>query len=292
MKISRRTLLFGGLGTLVAASVPVGATYRFEVNRHPAELPGLTRPLRLVLLTDLHYGPYIRAASVRHWVDAALRERPDLIVVAGDFLDADVDGGADDLLVELARLRAPLGTFGVWGNHDYGSFGRYSSLRFPARPDWSARRERFGRELRSGGLRVLTNERVRVRDDLVLAGLDDHAEGDPDLALTLGGPPVGHSAGATLLVSHNPDVLPFVPEWVGLTVCGHTHGGQVRLPGVGALRTSSFYGERFSMGFVTGPARGFVSRGLGVTGLPVRLNCAPEVVVLDLAPSEAIGRES
>ncbi|WP_045233595.1 metallophosphoesterase [Deinococcus pimensis] len=282
MKITRRALLLGGLGALAAASVPVGETYRFEVNRHAPELAGLRAPIRISLLTDLHYGPYVRAASVRAWVDATLRERPDLVIIAGDFIDADVDGGTDPLLHELARLHAPLGVYGTWGNHDYYSFGRVARLARPARPDWEARRERFRRDLHEAGVRVLLNENVRVREDLVLAGVDDFETGDPGLALALHGP---DRAAATLLVSHNPDLLPLVPATVGLTLCGHTHGGQIRLPVVGALSTSSRYGERFAMGFVRAPARGFVSRGLGVTGVPMRLNCPPELVTLDLRPA-------
>ena len=71
---------------------------------------------------------------------------------------------------------------------------------------------------------------------------------------------------------------PEVPEGIGLTLCGHTHGGQVKVPGVGPLVTSSKFGTRFAEGWVTAPAQGFVSRGLGFSILPVRLNCRAEVV--------------
>ncbi len=121
-----------------------------------------------------------------------------------------------------------------------------------------------------------------MRDDLYVAGLDDFRNGRPDLEATLGGRP---DAGATVLLSHNPDVLPEVPIEIPLTLSGHTHGGQVVLPGVGALQTSSRYGDRFLAGWVEGPARGYVSRGLGVTSVPVRINCPAELTVLDLTPS-------
>jgi len=176
-------------------------------------------------------------------------------------LDADAD-----LVAELARLHAPLGVLAVWGNHDRSRFRRMDA---------------FAAALEGAGIRVLVNEGVAVRADLHVAGLDDFRVGRPDLEATLAGRP---ATGTTLLLSHNPDVLPTVPLDVGLTLSGHTHGGQVVLPGVGALYTSSQYGDRFLAGWVEGPARGYVSRGLGVSSLPVRVNCPAELTVLDLAP--------
>jgi len=76
-----------------------------------------------------------------------------------------------------------------------------------------------------------------------------------------------------------------VPETVSLTLCGHTHGGQVCLPGYGALYTASAYGRRFVAGWVRAPAMAYVSRGLGVSGAPLRFACPAEITVLDLAPA-------
>jgi predicted MPP superfamily phosphohydrolase len=93
---------------------------------------------------------------------------------------------------------------------------------------------------------------------------------------------------AVLLLAHHPDQLIDVPSRVGLTLSGHTHGGQVVLPWLGALHTGSDYGQRFAQGlvFASGPgsARGFVSRGLGTTFLPLRFGCPAEVVELHLEP--------
>ncbi|ADV66528.1 metallophosphoesterase [Deinococcus maricopensis] len=276
----RRALAGGAALALGGVGVGVAQAHALQVNTHAARLPGLTRALRVALLTDLHYGPYVHAGQVRGWVEAALQARPDLLLVLGDFVDADLASSPTPLLAELARLRAPLGVWGVWGNHDYASFGQ-RARRFvnPQRANWMAVREEFRADLARAGVRVLRNEAVRVRDDLTLAGLDDLRTGAPDLAAALG----AARPGGTLLMSHNPDVLPDVPAWVGLTVSGHTHGGQVRFPVVGAPVVPSAFGQRFAQGFVTGDlgARGFVSRGLGVSGVPVRNLCPPEVVVLD-----------
>jgi uncharacterized protein len=254
------------LGT---ANAQVSGTYPFDVVREQAELPGLRAPLRIAFLTDLHHGEFVRTASVRAWVEATLREAPDLVLLGGDLVDGspgiDPDG---ELTAALARLSAPLGVLAVAGNHDHA---RYGGTR------------RFADRLRAAGIDVLVNRGVPVRDDLFVGGLDDLRNGRPDLRAALGGRP---ATGATVLVSHNPDVLPEVPTEIPLTLSGHTHGGQVVLPGVGALYTSSRYGDRFLAGWVEGPARGYVSRGLGVTSVPIRINCPAELTILDLAPSD------
>ena len=92
---------------------------------------------------------------------------------------------------------------------------------------------------------------------------------------------------ACLLLAHNPDSLPHVPLSVDLALCGHTHGGQIRLPGWGPVFTSSEHGQRFASGWVEEPgvALGYVSRGLGTVILPARLNCAAELAVFDLVPA-------
>ena len=257
--------MLGALGALGAAT-SIGAAYRFGVVRQAASLRGLRRPLRVALLADLHYGPYIRARSVAAWVEATGGEKPDLIVLDGDLVDGDVGDDTRALLDELGRLEAPLGVYAVWGNHDHH---RVSDL------------PRFATLLRGVGVEVLVNRGVHVRDDLYLAGIDDLRTGRPDLDAALAG---RVPDAATILVSHNPDVLPEVPEDVGLTLCGHTHGGQVCIPGLGPIITSSYYGRRFAHGWVAGPARGYVTRGLGVTLLPIRVACPAELTILDLSP--------
>ena len=264
----RRTTAVAVAAAAGSVGAQVSGTYSFDVVRERAVLPGLRSPLRVALLTDLHHGHHVRTASVRAWVDAALEEAADLILLGGDLVDQTpgVDP-VDELMAELTRLRAPLGVLAVAGNHDHGRFrgvGPFAAL------------------LRGAGVEVLVNRGVTVRGDLHVAGLDDYRNGRPDLGATLR---ERGSERATVLVSHNPDVLPEVPVDVGLTLSGHTHGGQVVLPGVGALYTSSRYGDRFLAGWVEGPARGYVSRGLGVTSIPVRINCPAELTILDLVPA-------
>lgn len=282
-----RSLLGGGAAAALGGGAGVAQGYVFGVTRHARTLAGLRAPLRVAFLSDLHYGLYIAARSVAAWVDATNDLRPDLILLGGDQLDARterLDEVPGELLRELGRLRAPLGAFAVWGNHDYGSFGRRGGRRYGwRRPDWLERRERFAASFAGAGIPVLRNEGRAVRADLWLAGVDDPWYGDPDFTAAL----AGADARAQLLLMHNPDLLPELPGPAGLVLCGHTHGGQVRLPLLGAPMVPSAFGQRYAMGWVTGahdtPA--YVSRGLGLSGLPVRNLCEPEMTLLQLSPT-------
>lgn len=283
-QVLRRWLRGGALGVAALGGVGVAQGFHFGCTRYVRALPGLRTPLRVAFLTDLHFGLFMHRRHAREWVDATLAERPDLILLGGDQVDYRLTGPPTALLAELGRLRAPLGVYGVWGNHDYGSFGQYGSWYYgPSRPDWPARREMTRAAFEAAGVTILLNEGLAVRPDLYLAGVDDVLNGAPDPVAALRG-----AAGqATLLVSHNPDLLPDLPGPVGLVLCGHTHGGQVRLPVLGAPVVPSRYGQRYAMGWVQGahgtPA--YVSRGLGMSGLPMRNLCDPELTFLTLTPA-------
>ncbi|WP_261664804.1 metallophosphoesterase [Deinococcus sp. Marseille-Q6407] len=273
-----------GLGGLLGGSA-VAQGYGLSITRHRRPLSGLQAPLKVAFLTDLHYGLFIEARSVQRWADVTLAERPDLILLGGDFVDVRPGERPTALLEQLARLQAPLGVYGVWGNHDYGSFGRYDSRwRGEGRPGWPEFRRELTGQLAEAGVQILRNASAQPRPDLYLAGTDDWQWGDrPDLSRLL----AGAGKRATLLLTHNPDILPTFPQHIGLTLIGHTHGGQVRLPGIGAVKVPSAYGTRYAMGWHQGAhgSPAYVSRGLGVSGLPVRMLCPPEITVLELFPA-------
>ena len=267
MRLRTSLVTAAAIGTGLVAAHMVANTYRFTIERIRCRLPGLDTTVRIVLLCDLHYGPFIRRGSIAAWVDATLAERPDLVIVAGDLVDGWAGDDVEPLLSELARFRAPLGAFATWGNHDYIRFGDPSG---------------FGQRLEQIGITVLENRGMLVRDDLFLAGLDDVGEGEPDLAAALAGRPPD---AACLLVSHNPEALSSVPPDVELTLSGHTHGGQINVPGIGPLVKASDYTQRLLRGWSRQPALGYVSRGLGVSLAPLRLNCPAELTVLELTPA-------
>jgi uncharacterized protein len=248
------------------ATASVRNAYRFAVTTSRFPVAGLDVPMRLALLADLHFGPFIGTGSIRAWVDAALASEPDLVLLGGDLVDRFVDTSVTPLVDELARLVTPAQVFAVWGNHDYAS-----------RVDLGS----FQSELEGVGIELMTNH-GRWAGGVYLAGVDDFRAGRPSIADALAERPPGAPC---VILTHNPDVLPDVPLTVDLTVAGHTHGGQVCPPGIGPIFTSSLYGRRFASGWVHGPATGFVSRGLGFGYLPVRIGCPAELSVIDLVPA-------
>ena len=237
-----------------------------ELPRWPARWDGL----KIALVSDLHAGsPHVDLDRVERVVEIAQSLKPDLVALLGDYVDGSSVMGtempAEAVAVLLGRLRAPLGTVAVLGNHD-----------------WAVDGDRVRGALRDAGIRVLENEAVAVHDDLYVAGLADNYHREVDVEAALASVPDG---APTLLFSHDPDLFVRVPERVALTLSGHTHGGQFAVPGIRAVWTPSRFGERYAGGHVVEGGRHlFVSRGVGTSRLPIRLGAPPEVVLLELRP--------
>ncbi len=244
-----------------------------RVERVSVFLPRLPRAfhgLTIAQISDLHVGPYIGAEEVRAAVEAVMRLNADVVVITGDFVSSLSHGEAKIIETELTPLSAPLGVYGIMGNHDW----------------WNDRKV-VRRAVEGAGLAMLQNERVpltRAGETLYLAGVDDYWQGKADLSKTLNGltadAPVvllAHEPDYADLVAHDPRVL--------LQLSDHSHGGQVRLPIIGPLELPR-YAHRYPLGLQkAGDLWVYTNRGIGVTGLPVRFNCRPEVTVLTLATS-------
>ncbi len=270
--MSRRAFLglLGLGGAAVVSGGSVASAYSFQVERISASIAGLRRPLTLAWLCDMHYGPFIRQGSVAAWVDAALDLAPDLVVLGGDLVDQHAPDDVTPLITELSRLEAPLGVYSVLGNHEYARFGRGGAL------------DAFIADLLEAGVPTLVNRGTQVRDDLYLAGIDAAGGGARRILTALRERPPSVPA---LVAAHKPDVLPLMPEDVALTLCGHTHGGQVRLPGIGPLLFDSRLSRDYSSGWYHSPSLGYVSRGLGVGYVPVRIACPAELTLATLVPA-------
>lgn len=243
----------------------------FRVRREQLALPGLRAPVRAVMLSDLHLGPFAGERQLAAWVRAAARQQPDVALLVGDLVDHRYGGDLSEFRRWLPELSPALGTFAVPGNHD--------RVRYPDLGPWR-------RMLADVGATVLLNEGRRVRDDLYVAGVDDFRESVSDPVAALAGAPQG---AARVLLTHNPDLIPELPTEAsalpGLLLAGHTHGGQICVPGVGPIVTGSAYGRRYASGWVPAPMPAFVGRGLGVAAVPVRFACPAELVVLELSPA-------
>jgi predicted MPP superfamily phosphohydrolase len=203
-------------------------------------------------------------------VDRLNGEAPDVVALLGDYVDASTLWrgrlAPEVVATELGRLAAPLGVFAVLGNHD-----------------WRATGDRMWRALAREGITVLENRAAPVTARgarLWVAGVADvrHRRANPEgaVAQVPEGEPI-------LMLAHDPDVFPHVPERVSLTLSGHLHAGQIAIPLLRRRALPSWYGERFAhRNVVEGGRRLYVSSGLGTSGLPARLLAPPEVVVLTL----------
>ena len=291
--ITRRAFLSwaAGLG-LATASYAFGIEpgLRLIVKTHRVQSRGWPRgaALRIVAVADPHMGePYMPLSRLEKIVDRANSLSADLIVLLGDyeaghrFVSRKVS--LFDAARVLSRLQAPLGVHAILGNHDWwhddaaqarGTGPTEAHLAFEA-----------------AGMPVMENKAIRIEagpipfwllglgDQLAFPGRGWDRAGVDDLPGTLA--QITDDAPAILL-AHEPDIFPRVPDRVALTLCGHTHGGQVRLFGYSPL-VPSRYGNRFAYGHVREGGRDIViSGGLGCSILPVRLGVPPEITVIDL----------
>lgn len=227
--------------------------------------------LRVAVLADLHVGsPFNGVDKLEQIVDLTLRAKPDLILLAGDYVIHNIVGGSyvepEAIGKGLRRLAASLGVFAVLGNHD----------------NW-ADANQIATVLEANGIKVLSDDSLplSLREcRFWLAGLSDLWTGERNYAAALAKIPPGQAAVA---FTHNPDVFTQLPARITLMIAGHTHGGQVRLPLLGRLVVPSEYGERYAIGHVVENGRHlFVSPGLGTSILPVRFLVPPKVSVLTL----------
>ncbi len=290
--ITRRRFLRAGCA-LVAGGMAVtasGALYStqlepswIEIAEVDVRLPGLPPALdslTIAQLSDLHLGPHVSARDVARAVERTNALGADLIVVTGDYVYGSAAYSAP-CAQELAALRAPYGTFAVLGNHDI----------------WTDA-EQVAANLSAAGIGILRNQAiplssqgaalwlVGVEDTGLLAGTfgDFRALWQPAataLARLLKEIPPDE---ARVLLVHNPDFTEMLPEdRVDLALCGHTHGGQVRLPLLGAPIVPSCFGQKYAGGLVAGSQTTvYVNRGIGVIAPPVRFNCRPEITLLRL----------
>ncbi len=260
-------------GTAAVAGAAVDALaiepHGFMVTRYDlpiANLPGAWEGIRIAQLTDIHVGPYSSLDDARRIVQMSNDLKQDIVILTGDYVSRAK--AISHALVEVLRnLRAKIGKFAVLGNHDY----------------W-ADAKRMLIALTSTGIVMLTNRHhvlTRRGRRLCLAGVDDLMAGRPDLQAALSGAPEGVPR---ILLCHNPDYadrMPHSPK-VDFMICGHTHGGQVKLPLYGPL-VLPIHNRKYAEGFVEGPyCPLFISRGLGMVQYPIRFNCRPELPVFTL----------
>jgi predicted MPP superfamily phosphohydrolase len=251
------------LGLFTALALTAGYAFFIEPKTievtHHTLVGSVRRPLRIAHVTDVHthgFGPREQSLVV-----LIRKHAPDVIVVTGDTVDQGKLEPARDLFLNLS---APLGVWIVRGNWER----------------WTVREDE--RAFYTGlGARFLENAGVALRDDVWIAGLDDPSTGHPDLGKALTGAP---APSFKLVLMHAPDYFAEIAGLFDLALAGHTHGGQVWLPGYGPLWLPPG-GRRYIRGwFTANQSNLFVSRGIGTSVLPVRLMASPELAIIDVMP--------
>ena len=250
-----------------------------RVNITPDRLPEEFHGYRIAQISDIHFGPYMGEAGVERAVHLAQTFRPDLLILTGDFVShpfrkpngregARYAEPCADVLSQMKNTRK----IAILGNHDH----------------WNNADIVEG-ALRERGIEVLRNRAVGVergQSRIWIAGVDDVFVGAANLAQTLQFVP---PAETTILLAHEPDFADHATQFpIDLQFSGHSHGGQVRLPGIGAPILPAL-GQKYPIGLNrVGRLQVYTNRGLGVINPPVRFHCTPEVTFVTLSHPSAV----
>lgn len=263
---------------------------RLEVNHYVVQDEQL-KGVKIVFASDFHVKPYGQK-RLDMTVEKINSENPDLVVSAGDFVCGHTRHSTmpiEQIAKTLGKVKAKYGFYTSLGNHD-GQYGK----------------DEITKNLENNGIKVLSNSNVSLNirgQKLYVAGIEDYDSGKPDIYKALDG--VGFDEDGTykepvIMLSHTPDMFPKIPADVILTLAGHCHGGQIRIPLIGPIFTASRYGDKYAKGWkqekdgvqikidTSKPIKLqkyistlFVTRGIGVSILPFRFNCVPEINVIE-----------
>ncbi|WP_442600810.1 metallophosphoesterase [Paenibacillus sp. KN14-4R] len=247
------------------------------VTRHEVKsshLPKGFHDKKIVQFSDTHLGDYYSIPQLKTLVQQINQEKPDIVVFTGDLVDNfhGYSGKSETIATVLSEIKSSLGKYAVYGNHDRGGGGN----------------RHYEKIMKDAGFTVLVNETQEItlpsKEKISISGLDDFLLGEPNIEGTLG---KLKPDGFHMLLVHEPDVVDQLTSYaVDLQLSGHSHGGQVKLPGGIALVTvplarKYIEGQYWIQGD-NGPIQLYVNRGIGTTRAPLRLLSKPELSVFTL----------
>lgn len=289
--MKRRDFLKYSFRAIVAATVGKGfyntTSEQIELVRLPVKiknLPSALQGLKIGLLTDLHSSYIVSSKLLKTAGQLVMSEKPDVIVMTGDYISGStkfLSGSIGkfnkvhltDCVNSLSQLKAPLGVYGVLGNHDFWSGPEAVKIIC----------ETFSKQIGMVWLRNSSVELNKGGTSFRLLGVDDYWEQSCSFATACKGI---SSEAIKILLSHNPDIndeISVARERIDLVLSGHTHGGQIVVPLLGQPVMPSKFGQKYRAGLVRdGDRQTYISRGVGCLLAPVRLNCLPEATVLTL----------
>ena len=261
-----------------------------EVNRYIVQDEQL-KGVKIVFASDFHIKPYGQK-RLDMIVEKINAENPDFVVSAGDFVCGHTHHSTmpiEQIAKTLGKVKAKFGFYTSLGNHD-GWYGN----------------DEITKNLEQNGIKVLSNSNISLNirgQKLYIAGIEDYDTGGPNIFKALEGVEVdenGRYNKPIIMLSHTPDMFPKMPDEITLVLAGHCHGGQIRISFLGPIFTASRYGDKYAKGWkqekdgksikidTSKPIKLqkdistlFVTRGIGVSILPLRFNCPPEINIIE-----------
>lgn len=283
--MNRRTFLKQTIGVFLGLIGIGGGTYYYAREMEPSMLhiqkelitspriPESYNGLKIVQFSDTHIGFHYSLEQMNKLINKINSQNPDIIVFTGDLVDDPNSYKWNKKLIkQLKSLKAELGKFWIYGNHDHGGYGT----------------DILKQTMDQAGFQLLKNEHATIKignDRMIIAGVDDVILGQPDIeqALEQVNPDL-----FTILLAHEPDYADTAIHYpIDVQLSGHSHGGQVRFPFVGHLYTPA-YAEKYVSGkypLQNGELTLFVNQGIGTTRLPYRFLCRPEIHLFTLQKS-------
>lgn len=221
--------------------------------------------LKLVFVSDFHITKH-QEKRLKKIIELINEQNADIVLSTGDYiakhsLKASLDSGK--IAENISKIKSNYGFYTTLGNHD-----------------WKKGEESITSAFQKYGIKILKNENIPVKFGeriVYIAGIEDYQSGRPSIQTAL-----SNTENPVILLTHNPDMFTEVPDSVNLTLAGHTHGGQINLPIFGALIIPSKYRNRFASGYIEENGKKMiVTKGIGTSIIPVRINCKPEIVVIE-----------
>jgi len=287
-KISRRTFIKKTLSSFLAL-IGAGAGGFFyardieprllEISHHQIKnsfIPKGFHQFKIIQFSDTHLGFHYDLEQFKKLLKKIMDEKPDIIFFTGDLMDEpNKYYQASSIIPLLQQLEAPFGKFAIYGNHDHGGYGTdiYKGI------------------MENAGFQLLNNENKEIKlldgSSLHIIGIDDAMLGNPDIGQAVSGIP---AESYKILLSHAPDLADEAANYqIHLQLSGHSHGGQIKIPFIGALVKVPFavkYQEGFYELSGKSPLTLYVNRGIGTTRLPFRFLTKPELSVFTLVTEE------
>lgn len=237
---------------------------RLIIKNYTIQDPQL-KGLKVVLVGDYHIKPN-QEKRLSRVIKLVNEQNADIVLSVGDFVaghEECMTMPIEKIAQELSKVKSKYGFYAVLGNHDWWIDG-----------------DKITAGLNKNKINVLANSNVKLNISnkiIYLAGVEDKMTRIPNLSQAL-----KNTKQPVILLTHSPDVFPKIPQNVNITLAGHLHGGQVRLPFIGALIVPSDYGDKYSQGLIEeNNKKMIVTKGIGNSILPIRFNCVPEIVVIN-----------